>query len=62
MRAHISRAKLISLPSLLSCGFSYSVIFLIIRCVAKIVVYSWISLKKPGCGSEAPGLRRQTHV
>lgn len=27
-----------------------------------LFVYSWISRKKPGCGNEAPGLWRQTHV
>lgn len=41
----------------------YSIIFVIIRCVAKMLlfVYRWISPKKRRCGREASGLGSQTH-
>lgn len=41
----------------------YSIIFVIIRCVAKMLlfVYRWISPKEHRCGSEASGLGGQTH-
>lgn len=41
----------------------YAIIFVIIRCVAKMLlfVYRWISPKKRRCGSEASGLASQTH-
>lgn len=41
----------------------YAMIFVIIRCVAKMLmfVYRWISPKKRRCGSEASGLGSQTH-
>lgn len=58
MRTHILKAKVFFPP----CNVSYSVIFLLIVVLQILFVYVWISFKKPGCGSEASGLWRQTHV
>lgn len=64
MRTHISTGFFFfPLPPQPLASPHLSIIFVIIRCVVKMLlfVYRWISPKKRRCGSEASGLGGQTH-